>query len=285
MKGIRPLVVGLAVALVWVAAAGAQAPAPASAPEAHPPRADKPKPLSADGRMAIVRILAWEYATAKQPLPASQKEEEALEVAAPGKINEAKLRDNLANRGAAVHSGEIVQVTGIQFKPAYILFEINGGGKKKKKWYERIQVAGGMGGGPVVVQPPTRQPGPGAPGSAPAGTPIGSWVRLTFPDFVPDLQPDDIKQMLAGVLDFSPRSAAVPWIETIPEEFREAIKEKKAKVGMTREMVLAALGRPQSKVRETKEGVEREDWIYGNPPLVTFVTFVEDKVVEVKEFK
>ena len=36
--------------------------------------------------------------------------------------------------------------------------------------------------------------------------------------------------------------------------------------------------------RETKEGVEYEDWIYGTPPgRVTFVTFVGAKVVKVKE--
>ena len=54
---------------------------------------------------------------------------------------------------------------------------------------------------------------------------------------------------------------------------------------MDREMVLAALGRPLSKVREEKNGQETEDWIYGNPPFLTFVTFVGEEVVEIKEFK
>lgn len=257
----------------------------AAADQAKPPVAQpaKPKPLSVENRLAIIRVLSSEYATARQPLPASQKIEEALVVTPPGTIKEEKLRDDLARRGAAVHTGEIIQVTAIQFKSSSILFEINGGGKKKKKWYERIQVSGGVSGAPVEVQPPTRVPGPGE--QAPPTRPIGSWVLLAFPDYVPDLKPDEVKKLLAAVLDFSTRSPAVPWIETIPEEFREAIKEKKAKVGMNREMVLAAMGRPGSKVRETKDGVEREDWIYGNPPFVTFVTFVGDDVVEVKEFK
>ena len=263
----------LAVALVAGLAVADQAKAPAS----------KPKPLSVDNRLAIIRVLSSEYATSKQPLPASQKIEEALVVTPAGAIKEDKLRDDLARRGAAVHTGEIIQVTAIQFKTSSILFEINGGGKKKKKWYERIQVSGGTSGAPVDVTSPTRVPGPGE--QAPPTRPIGSWILLSFPDYVPDLKPDEVKKMLAGVLDFSTRSAAIPWIETIPEEFREAIKEKKAKVGMNREMVLAALGRPGNKVRETKDGVEREDWIYGNPPFVTFVTFVGDTVVEVKEFK
>ena len=48
--------------------------------------------------------------------------------------------------------------------------------------------------------------------------------------------------------------------------------------------MLLALGRPRSKVRETKEGVDEEDWIYGLPPgKMTFVTFGNGKVLRVKE--
>jgi hypothetical protein len=71
----------------------------------------------------------------------------------------------------------------------------------------------------------------------------------------------------------------------IPPQFREAVEAKKAAVGMDRDTVLAALGKPQRKVRETKDDVEQEDWIYGSPPLkVTFVTFEDDQVVSVQEF-
>jgi hypothetical protein len=50
-------------------------------------------------------------------------------------------------------------------------------------------------------------------------------------------------------------------------------------------MVMAALGPPDRKVREERDGTEQEDWIYGSPPLkVTFVTFEEDKVVDVQEY-
>lgn len=237
--------------------------------------------LSPENRLAIVRALSYEYATVQKPLPASQKEEEALVVDSTGAIDENKLRQDLANRGAAVHSGDVVQITDIDFKDELILFEINGGGKKNKKWYERIRVQAGsgtIGGTPYPREHPPPERGSNVPG-------FGSWIVLKFADRVPDVPPDQVKKMLAAVLDFSRRSPAVPWIETIPEEFREAIKEKRAMVGMDREMVLAALGRPLRKVRERKNGQETEDWIYGNPPFVTFVTFVDDKVVEVKEFR
>ena len=242
------------------------------------------EPLTPENRLAIFRGLAFEYATARQPLPACKKREEALEVTSTGVVNEDKLRQSLANRAAAVHTGEVVQITAVRFNRDSILLEINGG-KKKQKWYQRIQIEAGSspaGGGPPVQ---TSSSPPPAPGSEPPRPSPGSWILLTFPQVVPNITLKEVKQMLAPVLHFSQRSAAVPWIETIPEEFRQAIKEKKAVVGMNREMVLAALGRPDRKVRENKQGQETEDWIYGHPPLVTFVSFADDKVVEVKEFR
>jgi len=251
---------------------------------APPGGAATPKtPLSSEHRLEILRMIAYEYATTLQPLPASRGEKEAVEVNADGRINEDKLRQILANRGAAVQPGEVVQITGIEFQRDSILVEINGGGKKRKKWYERITLQSG--GGPIgrtSPPPPTQAP---PPGSGVSNTLQGSWVTLNFSGGIPDLSGVEVKELLAGVLDFSRQSAAVPWIESIPEEFREAIKDKKAKVGMDRQMVLAAKGRPDRKVREVKNNIETEEWLYGNPPFVTFVVFVGEQVVEVKEFR
>jgi hypothetical protein len=48
-------------------------------------------------------------------------------------------------------------------------------------------------------------------------------------------------------------------------------------------MVLLAKNRPDSKYRETKDGVDTEDWIYGKPPGdVVFVTFHDGIVVSIK---
>ncbi len=238
-------------------------------------RAAKPAKLSPENRLAIIRLLAFEYASARKPLPAGKH---GVELKADGEINERQLRQELANHGAAVHTGDVVQITQIEFKGDHIIFEINGGGKpQKKKWYERIEVVAGG----TVSAPAQRR----SPGSSAAPPTSGSYVVLRFPGAIPDLSAEQVRDRIASVLDFTRRTAAVPWIETLPEEFQEAIRNKKAVVGMDREMVLAALGRPNHKVRETRNSVEEEDWIYGYPPLVTFVTFVGDQVVRVKEFK
>jgi hypothetical protein len=86
------------------------------------------------------------------------------------------------------------------------------------------------------------------------------------------------------VLDFEKHSVTEQYVETLPPPIKKAIKEQRAIEGMDREQVLLAMGKPRSKVRETKDGEELEDWIYGTPPgRVTFVTFRGSKVVRVKE--
>jgi hypothetical protein len=271
-RGLKSVLAFVLFSLVWAAPAPANSPVDSSEP-----------PLTQEHRLSIMRQLAFEYATTLQPLPASQKEKEALQVDRTGQIDEARLRQTLANRGVAVQPGEIVQVTGLEFKRDSILFEINGGGKKKKKWYQRIRIqAGGpVSGGPPP--PPTSTPVP--PGGEQIKLGAGSWIVLSFTGSLPDMNPDQVKQMLGGVLDFSRQSVTVPWIETIPEELRQAIEEGRVMVGMNKKMVLTALGRPDRKVREVRDGQETVDWIYGNPPFVTFVVFVGDEVVEVKEYR
>ena len=93
-----------------------------------------------------------------------------------------------------------------------------------------------------------------------------------------------IKKLLAPVLDFERRSVTEIYSETLSPEVQKAIKDKRVMVGMEREQVIMALGRPQHKSRETKDGLEVEDWVYGTPPgKITFVTFNGDKVIKVKD--
>ena len=86
------------------------------------------------------------------------------------------------------------------------------------------------------------------------------------------------------MLDFEKHSATENYVDTLPPEIKQAIEQKKPIEGMDRDQVLLALGRPERKTRESKDGVEYEDWIYGQPPgRMTFVTFAGPKVVRVKD--
>ena len=249
---------------------------------ALPPATDQQKPskkadrLQPESRLQLVRYVSGEFARALKPLPAGKK---GFRIKVGEPVDEKVLRQAVANSGLAASTGDTVQVTRLEFREREIVVDINGGGRQKRSWRERIQVQ--VGGIPQVT---TTTTDPNAP---PGHRRVGATVYLDFGRPLPDMTPDMLKQYLAGMLDFSKqRSASVQWVETLPPEFQKAIQEKRPMVGMDREMVMAAIGKPERKVRErSPDGLEVEDWIYGQPPAKTlFVRFSGDRVVSIKQY-
>jgi hypothetical protein len=231
--------------------------------------------LTPEERLALIRYVSGEFAKALKPLPGG-KQGLRLKVGEP--LNQQVLDRAVATHGAAVNTGDPVQVTHLEFKDREIFVDVNGGGHVKKRWRDRLHLE--VGGMPTVTTTPANQP----PGLQ-AGS--GSTIELDFGKPLPEMTPDELKQLLAPVLDFSKqRSAAVHWVDTLPPEMKKAIEEKRPVVGMDREMVVAAVGKPERKVRERDDdGNEVEDWIYGEPPAKTmFVRFTGDKVTRIKSF-
>lgn len=230
------------------------------------------RPLQPESRLAIIRYVSGEFARALQPLPTGKK---GFRIKVGQPVDAKALRQAVANNGSAANPGDTVQITHIGFHGKELWIDINGGGKRRKRLRDRIQVT--VSGMPRVA---TDAGPPGYQG-------VGSTLILDFGRPLPDMTPDQLKQFLSGMLDFSRQhSAAVQWVETLPPEFQQAIKDRKAAVGMSHDMVLAALGRPDHKVRSRDpDGTETEDWIYGQPPAKTvFVTFAGDKVIRVKQY-
>jgi hypothetical protein len=225
--------------------------------------------LNFEERVEITRGLMAEFATAKVILPRSKK---ALPfTAANGKYDKAVWADAGKANGPAARVGDLVQVTKVSLDDDKIILEINGGLKSGRKWYERVEV--GMGNSTTPV-------GRGQNTNAPGGTSIS----LQFDKKLEAMKAADVKKLLAPILDFEKRSATESYVETLPPEVKQAIQEKKAIEGMDRDQVLLALGTPRRKTRETKDGFEQEDWIYGEPPgKLTFVTFRGSKVHKVKD--
>jgi hypothetical protein len=117
-----------------------------------------------------------------------------------------------------------------------------------------------------------------------SNAPGGTSIEVDFHKPVAGMKASEVKKLLAPVLDFDRHSVTEVYSETLPPEVQQAIKEKRALVGMDREQVRLALGQWTRKERETKDGMELEDWIYGTPPgKITFVTFNGEKVIKVKE--
>jgi hypothetical protein len=172
----------------------------------------------------------------------------------------------------------------LEFHEHSILVDVNGGGRGKKRWRDHIQI--GMGGTIPTARTTTTTPEQesGPPGMQPG---MGSSILLEFEKAVPDLTPDELKRILTPFLDFAKqRSASVHWVDTLPPETKKAIQERRPAVGMDREEVVAAIGKPEHKVRERdSEGNEIEDWIYGQPPSKTvFVRFMGDRVTSIKQY-
>jgi hypothetical protein len=244
---------------------------PAPGTPTPPPSPRPSEPLQPESRMLLIRYVDGEFARLVQSLPAGKQ---GFKIPAGQPVNKQKLADALRLYGTAASQGDTVQITGLEFRSQEVIFLINGGGKKHFNWRQHLQVGVGN----------AQTPPPQSSGSAQA---TGGALILDYGRPVPDMSPDDLKRDLSAFLDFSKQhSAAVNWIDTLPPQFRDAIKDHRAVVGMDQEMVLAAMGRPEHKVREkSAEGNETEDWIYGNPPArTTFVTFAGDTVIRVEEF-
>ncbi len=228
-------------------------------------------PLQPQSRIEIVRYVSGEFAKVRMPIPSGKK---GFKIEVGKKLDDNELKSALRSHVPAASPGDTVQITGIEFRNREIVIQINGGGRSRFNIRDHLQVGIGGAGQPLPVSATEQKP--------PGGTLI-----LDFGRTVPDMSADDLMTDLQAFLDFSKEhSGAVNWIDTLPPEFKQAISDHEVRVGMNHEMVLAALGRPEHKVRERDpDGTETEDWIYGTPPArTTFVTFTGDKVIRVKEF-
>ena len=222
--------------------------------------------LGMEDRIELTRGLMAEYGTVKVLLPRSRK---PLEFDAKTGYDKAQWAAIAKESGPAARTGDLVQITKIDLEDDKIVLQINGGFKGSRKWYDNVQV--GMGGGMAPV------------GGNRSNAPGGTSIAILFHQPLEPVKAAAIKKMLAAVIDFDRHTVTEVYAETLPPEVQQAIKEKRVTEGMNREQVIMALGRPAHKSRETKDGVEEEDWVYGTPPgRITFVTFSGDKVIKVK---
>ncbi len=244
------------------------------------PKAEDKKPLvlsdqklDTAGRMEIIRGMTAELGYARKAFPFGK----TGIVMKDGKFvnpTEEQMQEIMASYGACIKVGEPAHITAVKFKDKSIIFEINGGPVRKKKWYEHIEVSG-MGGA-------------ASPGQPSDDTNIhGSLVELQFDKYVPEVTPAQLKQLLDPVINFNAKSASEAYLDTVPPKAKQAIADHKALVGMNREMVTYALGRPPQKYRDKEaDGTEYEEWIYGTPPQeVQFVRFVGDEVIRIEQMK
>jgi len=230
------------------------------------PAAEK---LTFEDRVELTRGLMAEYGTMKLLLPRSKK---ALEVNAnDGSFDKKEWAAIAKESGPAARVGDSVQITKVEIESDRIVLDINGGYRGGKKWYSGIQVSANGGNSTPVSRNDS---------NAPAGTSIA----ILFHKPLEPIKATAVKKMLEPIIDFEKRTVTEVYTETLPPETQKAIREKRVLEGMNHEQVVLAMGKPLHKSRETKDGLDLEDWVYGQAPgKITFVTFKGDKVIKVKE--
>jgi hypothetical protein len=232
------------------------------------PTKTKPEKMTKETRMNLIRAFEAETVFVRRPFPMGP---EGLTLK-DGQVHpdDSEIQRLIATYGPALKPGDRARITNIDIKDDRIIFEINDGPKKKRKWYQHIEV--GMGGTMAPIDP-----------SDPNANPRGTYVVLEFDKYIPEMQPEQVKELLNPVLDFHAKSAVEAYLDTLPAAVKEAIKDHEVLVGMNHDMVTYAKGRPPQKIREKDNGVPYEEWIYGAPPQdVEFVRFVGDQVVRLE---
>jgi hypothetical protein len=237
-----------------------------------PPIPSSAPHISRETRLQIIRDFETQLVYSRTSFPMGTKGLQLKDgVITP---NGRQLEQMLVIYGPSIKPGAPARISFVRVKNDCIHFELNGGPIRRQKWYQRIQIAGAN--GPAMT----------GPGNTETNNPHGSFVDLYFDKYVPEMSAAQLRQLLYPVLDFNARNPEQAYLDTLPPKVKEAILAHHVLVGMNREMVVHARGKPPNKVREKDGETEYEEWVYGAPPAdVDFVRFVGDEVVRVETMK
>lgn len=224
--------------------------------------------LTPRGHRELITAFTAEQGFARRPMPLDTH---GLVLHANGDLRPdgVDFEQMLKKSGISAKPGDRLIISDIRIEPAKIVFEFNGGPDHKHKYLRHVSI--GAGGGYV---PLARDDGQ---------EPVGSRLTVVFDRYVPEMTPDQLRALIQPVMDFSVKTPIEAYTDTLPPKLKEAILGHKVLVGMDRKMVVYALGAPQQKVREEKDGQPFEEWIYGEAPQPTqFVRFQGNRVVQVE---
>jgi len=233
----------------------------------HPTRVELPAvAMTERGRLSLVRNLEAEQGFAHRPLPLATN----VTLIANGNMtpNGDDYKLLLYKKGAFANVGDRVAITTVMVKPDRIILDLNGGPKLKHRILRHIQ-----------INDTNLGPNDGAQVE-------GCRVTLLFEGGVPEISAPEVKALLDPIIDFSVKTSEQAYADSLPSFLKDAIAQHDVLVGMNRRMVLAAMGAPDSKVRELAPGSDvkhYEEWIYGHQPqTVRFVRIEGDRVTQVK---
>jgi hypothetical protein len=222
--------------------------------------------LTERGRRELMRDLGSEQGFAHRMLPLGA----TLTLQANGNLTprDDQYKNLVYKKGSSAAPGDRVMITALEFKGDRLVIDLNGGPYPPHRFMRHIQI----GIGNVETQNPTLDE-----------RATGCRINLVFEGGVPEVSAPEVKALLQPVIDFGAKTGEVAYAETLPAPLKSAIKSHEVLVGMNHRMVLAALGQPESKMREGVGSDRYEEWIYGHQPqTMQFVRFAGDRVSMVK---
>jgi len=227
--------------------------------------------MNARGHQDILRVLTAEQGFAMRPLPRGKK---GLTLTANGKLAPAgeKYLALITEQGLSVKAGDRVVLSNVRLEKDRIIFDVNGGPDHKHNFLRHVQLGTGTMTTPVVQDN--------------GEEPTGSRITLAFNKYVPDVTPAQVKALLAPLVSFDMKTPVQAYTDTLPPKLKQAILNHQVLVGMNTDMVLFALGQPETKSREMDGQMPFEEWIYGHPPQdVNFVRVNGNRVIRVEVAK
>lgn len=228
-----------------------------------------PRPLDPRGRADLIRSLEAEQGFAMRPLPRGHR---GLTLEANGKLEpagEAYLNMVTAD-GLSAKPGDRVVITDLKFDHNKLIFMLNGGPDAKHRFLRHISI----GADPDYTNPVVQDTGE---------EPTGARITLTFKEHVPELTGAQVKALLAPLLSFDVKTPIEAFTDTLPRALKDAILEHHVLVGMTTDMVLFAVGRPDTKMHDMEGQMPIDIWMYGKAPEpVEFVRINGNRVIRVE---
>jgi hypothetical protein len=235
--------------------------------EFHPTRIELPSaPITERGRRELVRNLEAEQGFAARVLPLG----EDLVLIANGNMTPSgdAYKEMLYKKGQSAAPGDRVVITAVTVKDDRIVFDLNGGPYVSHRFLRHIDIDDI----PIITQDGAQA--------------TGCRVTLVFEGGLPEVSAPEVKALLDPIIDFGVKTSAEAYADSLPPFLKDAVAHHDVLVGMDRKMVLAAMGEPQSKVRELVPGSTTrryEEWIYGQmPQTVRFVRFEGDRVTQLR---
>jgi hypothetical protein len=225
-------------------------------------------PLDPKTRQEVIRFMQSEQGFAMRPFPRGHK---GLTLNANGKLEPAGegYLNMVTAEGISAKPGDRVVLTDVKIEHSRIVFELNDGPDRKHRLMRHIEIGTGPMMNPVVQ------------GDDP--DPVGARLTLAFKGGVPELTGSEIKSLLSPLISFDVKTPIQAFTDTLPPRLKAAILDHHVLVGMSTDMVLYAMGQPDSKSREMDGQMPFEEWIYGKPPKdVQFVRVNGNRVIRVE---